>query len=186
MFEVEQKFAVESFDAIEQQLRERGVQLSLPISQADRYFAHPARDFATTDEALRIRQIEDENRITYKGPKLDKLTKTRREIELPLAAGVVQAEQFGELLIALGFSPRAIVRKLRRTGHWMDRGFCVEVALDEVERVGTFVELEISAGDDALDAARAALLALASELGLTQVERRSYLELLLAQQVASS
>ena len=180
MFEVEQKFAVESFDAIEQQLRERGVQLSLPIAQADRYFAHPSRDFAVTDEALCIRQIGAENRITYKGPKLDKLTKTRREIELPLAEGVAHAEQYGELLIALGFSPRAIVRKQRRVGRFEHRSFAVEVALDEVDQVGTFVELEISAEDEALDLARAALLNLADDLGLMQVERRSYLEMLLA------
>jgi predicted adenylyl cyclase CyaB len=121
MFEVEQKFAVESFDAIEQQLHERGVELSPPIAQADRYFAHPSRDFATTDEALRIRQIEGENRITYKGPKLDQLTKTRREIELPLAGGTDHAEGCGELLVALGFSPRAVIRKQRRVGDFEHR-----------------------------------------------------------------
>lgn len=180
MFEVEQKFAVEGFAAIQRKLRERGVELSSPMSQADRYFAHPARDFAVTDEALRIRQIGDENRITYKGPKLDKLTKTRREIELPFDSGNDQAERYGELLMALGFSPRAVVSKQRRVGHFEHRGFAVEVALDDVDNVGTFVELEISAEDDALDAARAALLNLADELGLTQVERRSYLEMLLA------
>jgi adenylate cyclase class 2 len=181
MFEVEQKFAVRDFAAIEATLRERGVELAAAVEQADRYFAHPARDFATTDEALRIRQVGEENRITYKGPKLDAVTKTRREIELPLALGPAHAQQFGELLIALGFSPVAIVRKRRRIGKLEHAGFSVEIALDDVEQVGQFVELEISATAATLDAARKALLEIAIALGLKEVERRSYLELLLAQ-----
>jgi adenylate cyclase class 2 len=179
MLEVEQKFAVPSFSAIEAQLRERGVHLSSPIAQADRYFSHPSRDFAQTDEALRIRQVGDDNRITYKGPKLDKLTKTRREIELPLAPGAARGDEYAELLQALSFTPVAVVRKTRRIGELHYQGFCVEIALDDVESVGTFVELEISADESSLDAARTALLALANDLGLRDVERRSYLEMLL-------
>ena len=52
-----------------------------PAEQVDTYFSHPARDFAATDEALRIRSIDQENFVTYKGPKLDATTKTRREID---------------------------------------------------------------------------------------------------------
>ena len=44
----------------------------------------PCRDFAQTDEALRIRTVGDTSFVTYKGPKLDATTKTRRELELPL------------------------------------------------------------------------------------------------------
>ena len=180
MFEVEQKFAVGDFAAIEQRLRERGVALAPAVEQADRYFAHPARDFAATDEALRIRQVGDDNRITYKGPKLDAQTKTRREIELPLIAGQAHAQQFGELLIALGFAPVAIVRKWRRVGKFEHQGFPVEIALDDVEQVGQFVELEISASAATLDAARKAILEISLALGLNEVDRRSYLEMLLA------
>jgi adenylate cyclase class IV len=54
------------------------------------------------------------------------------------------------------------------------------VALDEVAWVGQFVELELIAEADSLDACRTDLLALAETLGLQAVERRSYLELLLS------
>jgi adenylate cyclase class 2 len=53
------------------------------------------------------------------------------------------------------------------------------VALDDVEGLGAFVELELMAREDQLDAARAALSQLASQLQLAGSERRSYLELLL-------
>ena len=60
---------------------------------------------------------------------------------------------------------------------WEQRSF--EVALDEVEQLGPFLELETSAGDADLGAAQAALASLARKLDLQQIERRSYLELLL-------
>ena len=179
MFEVEQKFNVETHAGVEGQLRELGARFAEPIEQVDRYFAHPQRDFASTDEALRIRCVGDENYITYKGPKIDTATKTRREIELPLRSGTEHAEQFAELLQALGFEPVASVRKIRRSAALRYQDWDFEVALDEVTSLGTFVELELAADSSQLDAARERLHTLAAQLNLTNVERRSYLELLL-------
>lgn len=185
-FEVEQKFRIVDRDALLTRLTAIQVQLGEPQLQVDTYFRHPARDFAQTDEALRIRQVGEANCITYKGPKIDKTTKTRREIELPLASGTEAAEQFAELLKALSFQPVAAVRKQRRTGEIEWQGLCVEIALDEVERVGTFAELELASDEAGLERARACLVSLAAELGLRHVERRSYLELLLEMTKAAS
>jgi adenylate cyclase class 2 len=180
-YEVEQKFPVQDFGEMERKLVALGGEFASAIEQVDRYFAHPARDFAKTDEALRIRRTGEENRITYKGPKLDLQTKTRQELELPLPPGRQAAEDFSSLLHALGFRRVAEVFKRRRKLHFSWQGFEVEASLDEVERVGRFVELEIVADHQRLDAARESLLALAKELGLETIERRSYLELLLDQ-----
>jgi adenylate cyclase class 2 len=72
------------------------------------------------------------------------------------------------------------VRKRRRCGRFTWRQWPVEATLDEVEGVGRFVELEIQTDADTLREAQTSLIALAAELGLTNVERRSYLEMLLA------
>src|SRR4051794_13543350 len=69
-YEVEQKHRVTDKPALIARLRERGCSLEEPIQQSDQYFAHPCRDFAATDEALRIRVVGDESFVTYKGPKL--------------------------------------------------------------------------------------------------------------------
>jgi adenylate cyclase class IV len=62
----------------------------------------------------------------------------------------------------------------------LQRGeWSVEVAVDEVDRLGSFVELEVLASEKTLDAARACVVSLAAELGLSVSERRSYLEMLL-------
>ena len=119
--------------------------------------------------------------ITYKGPKLDAATKTRRELELPLTE---DDERWAELLVLLRFRPVAEVRKSRRIGELAYQGLDFEIALDDVAEVGNFCELEVQATADALDRARGSLQALAAELGLTSVERRSYLELLLARREA--
>ena len=180
MFEVEQKFRVGDFGEIEERLEKLGATIKGPIVQVDSYFAHPARDFAETDEAFRIRQVGELNYVTYKGPKIDATTKTRREIELPLVSGETHADEFRQLLAALSFAPVAAVRKTRRNATLPWKGWKFEVALDEVAGLGKFVELEVAAGESELEDARAALLTLADELSLIRVERTSYLELLLA------
>ena len=179
VYEVEQKLRIQDTQGVRQELAELDAVWAAPVRQVDRYLAHPCRDFATTDEALRIRSVGSVNCITYKGPKLDQLTKTRREIELSIADGPVGATDFVGLLEALGFQPVADVCKQRTTATFTWQSRQVEVALDDVDNVGLFAELETSADDENLDAARQSIQALAARLGLTDVERRSYLELLL-------
>ena len=180
MLEVEVKYAGADFAALERRLREWGAREDPPRSDADHYFNAPDRDFAVTDEALRLRRIGDRNFVTYKGPKRDAQTKTRTEIEVPFAPGGQAAEDFARLLVQLRYRPVAVVRKARRLFHLRRGDFALEVTLDDVEEVGRFAELEIQAPEEQLDAARNVLLQTAAELGLSANERRSYLELLLA------
>jgi adenylate cyclase class 2 len=180
LYEVENKFPVEDLESMARRLVAHGARFDEAIEQVDHYFAHPARDFAQTDEALRIRRVGECNLVTYKGPKIDQATKTRYELELPLATGGELARQYVQLLRALGFRSVAEVRKRRRCGRFTWRQWPVEATLDEVEGVGRFVELEIRTDADTLREAQTSLIALAAELGLTNVERRSYLEMLLA------
>jgi adenylate cyclase class 2 len=177
--EVEQKYRVDDPAGLRKRLVELGVRFSAPIAQADHYFNHPARDFATTDEAFRIRSVGEKNFLTYKGPKLDRSVKTRRELELPLADGTALPEQYAEMLMTLGFRSTAVVRKQRTPGTlaWNDVQY--EVCWDEAEGLGTFLEVELVVDAEHADSARQKILALQEALGLTTVERRSYLAMLL-------
>lgn len=175
--EVEQKFRVPSHPDVRTRLEVIGAAPIGSEEQADLYLSHPGRDFAKTDEALRLRRVGEQNCITYKGPKLDQTTKTRREIELPLAAGEKAFEKFAELLEALGFGRVATVRKTREKWQLTSHGQMIEIALDQVSGVGSFVELEISADEAGLAAARQTLAEVAGQLALTEATRRSYLEM---------
>ncbi len=178
-YEVEQKFPVADMAALETALGTVGATISEPHREVDLYFGHPARDFAQTDEALRVRRKGRTNFITYKGPKLDETTKTRQEIELPLAPEEESVDAWAELLEVLGFRPVGEVRKFRRKAAITWQGRRVEGSLDEVEQLGTFAELELVVEADDVEAAKACIASLAEKLGLTGGERRSYLELLL-------
>jgi predicted adenylyl cyclase CyaB len=79
----------------------------------------------------------------------------------------------------------AVVRKQRRKAQVSWQGRHVEVSLDDVEGVGQYVELELMAPSDGVEAARRCLADLAAQLGLAASERRSYLELLLIHRAAT-
>jgi adenylate cyclase class 2 len=178
-YEVEQKFPVPDMAVVQKRLAELGTAVAPSQIEVDLYYAHPAKDFALTDEALRIRSTGAANCLTYKGPKIDRTTKTREEIELALPGGPQGYADGRRLLEALGFRPVAEVRKRRRKAKVAWQGRTVEVSLDEVDSLGTFVELELIASADDLETAKETILQLASSLGLAGSERRSYLELLL-------
>lgn len=174
--EVEQKYRVSDHADVLSRLLEMGVTVSAEIEQRDTYYAHPARNYAKTDEALRIRRVDDRSYVTYKGPKLDATTKTRREIELPTDS----PDEFDQLFMALGFTAVAEVVKRRRVVRVPGERFSVEVALDKIKGLGDYVELEVGTDQVDLAAARTQIAQLAVKLGLTDSERLSYLELLFA------
>lgn len=177
------KFPVADPAELERKLVGLAARFHEPIDQVDLYFAHPSRDFAKTDEALRLRRVGDAVAITWKGPRIDTATKTRREIELPVtpaaAAGAVTIAAWSELLTALGFRPVMEVTKRRRAARVPWQGCDVDVAIDSVVGLGDFVEVELQARPGEVPQARAVIASLAETLGCGGQERRSYLELLL-------
>ncbi|GAB7008215.1 class IV adenylate cyclase [Halorubrum trueperi] len=192
MYEVEIKVPAD-VDAVRRRLRDAGAERVGTRRQRDVYYDAPHRDFAETDEALRVRREvplddsdepsdawpvggeEETTKITYKGPLLDDGSKTRVERE----TGVDDAEAVAGILSGLGFEPAATVEKRRE--FWAYEGFTV--ALDAVDGVGEFVEIEREVDDeDTIERTRNEASAALSRLGLdgsSQV-RTSYLGLLLA------
>lgn len=179
MLEVEVKYRNADRAATVATLLDWGARLVRDCLEVDLYFQAPDRDLKATDEAFRLRRVGTKNYLTYKGPKRDTETKTRAEIEAPLADGDSAATDAERLLIALGFKPVTTVRKKRRVYQFQRDEFDMEVCFDSVDRLGDFVELEILAEEAQYELAKATLLAAAAELGLTDKEPRSYLGLVL-------
>jgi adenylate cyclase class 2 len=179
-YEVEVKYRLVDRDQLCRRLADRGATAGLTVHQEDTYLNHPSRDFAATNEAFRLRRIGAENRITYKGPRQSGPTKTREEIEFRLDEGDAIFDELQRLFVHLGFRPVATVKKRRTPFHLTVAGQEIEVALDQAEGLGDFAEIETAAANEAeLPAAQRAVLALALELGLSEVEPRSYLRMVL-------
>ncbi|MDB9278360.1 class IV adenylate cyclase [Halorubrum ezzemoulense] len=188
MYEVEIKVPAD-LDATRERLREVGAEHVAAKRQRDTYYDAPHREFAETDEALRIRRempLSDGEgsassaddpaaTITYKGPLLDEASKTRAEHE----TGVDDGEALAAALSGLGFEPAATVEKRRE--FWAYDGFTV--TLDAVTGLDEYVEIERAVESEGeVNAAREAAIEALDRLGLDadgQV-RTSYLGLLLA------
>jgi adenylate cyclase class 2 len=180
MLEIEQKYAAADFADLEMRLAGLGAKESDSHEEADQYLNAPDRDFAATGEAFRLRRIGNRSLLTYKGVKSPDAVKVRAELEVPLADGDAAAADCLALLQNLGYRRVAIVRKRRRSFGLKRAGFAMTVCLDDVDVVGRFAEVEVLAPEEQRSAATAAVTELAAELGLTRVERRSYLGMLLS------
>lgn len=177
--EVELKFSALEGEELSKQLEQLGARQQGEVIQADEYLAHPARDFAVTDEALRIRRQGDRRVLTYKGPKAKAAVKIREEIEAEFSA--TQDAALARIFQQLGFRSVAIVSKHRRSWVLQFQGRELKVEVDEVQQLGQFVEIEALADAEEVPAAEQAILNLARELGLQQASQASYLGLLLGQ-----
>ena len=102
MIEVEAKARC-SPEIVEKIVEEKGVRLGVE-NHLDLYFNSPKHDFAHTDEALRIRIKEEGAFLTYKGPKLDLETKSRKEISVK----VNDHSALVEIFESLGFFRAAV------------------------------------------------------------------------------
>ncbi|AKG92173.1 adenylyl cyclase CyaB, putative [Geoglobus ahangari] len=168
--EVEVKFAVENPDEIERIVEEMA-EFVIDKEEYDLYFNHPCRDFAETDEALRVRRDVEGVTLTYKGRKVDPETKTREEIKVRLD----DFDRMVAILGKLGFRVAGEVRKRRK----IYRDGSIVICIDRLEGIGSFVELEIESDD--VEGAKERLFEYAEKLGLSREKsiRTSYLEMVL-------
>ena len=167
MIEVEVK--ARAPEGMAERIAALGGELMAVENHQDLYFNSPLRDFKRSDEALRIRIKEEGARLTYKGPKIDRATKSRLE----LTVRIDDVQQMKEILGHLGFVLSATVRKQR--SKYSYKG--ATLALDEVEGLGCFVEVEAQAEAD-IEEQRQKVFGIMRELGLDESIRSSYLELL--------
>lgn len=176
MIEVEVKAKINSFEEIEEKLNEIGAIKTKKEFQEDIYFNSPVVDFAKTDEALRIRTTKENDNthifITYKGPKIDSASKTRKEIEMGIEDSIKCAGIFEEI----GFKKVRTVRKNRQ--YYKYENF--EISLDDIEGLEPYMEIEIALDDgEDYSEAQNRIFELFERLDITDgFERTSYLELL--------
>ncbi|MCX6686734.1 MAG: class IV adenylate cyclase [Methanoregula sp.] len=175
MLEIELKVRVDSLGPVRKKLQENNAEFFGRVYEHDIYYNAPHRDFKKTDEALRVRYTDRNITITYKGAKIKNLgIKAREELNTAIESG----EVFGHILSRLGFEKSAEVNKWRENYRYSN----ASIALDEVENLGTFIEIEVLA-DNTTSTATKRIDHIKKELGIKgKAILASYLELLQAKQ----
>lgn len=159
----------------------------------DIYFNMPKglRDFKQTDESLRLRKSLKFNRkinseivnteyfITYKGKKIDNLTKSREEIDIKIE-NIIKMKN---LLSSLGFQEVLTVKKERELFHFQYRNYNVEALIDFLPDLGEyFVEFEYLLDSlEEIAESREMLFEFIGKFGFNKEDsiKKSYLELIL-------
>jgi adenylate cyclase class 2 len=179
MLEVELKVKITSLDPVRERLLALSAEFCGKAHEHDVYYNAPHRDFGMTDEAVRVRYTNDHAVVTYKGPKIKKFgLKAREELNFSVESG----ETFEKMLDRLGFTKTLEVNKWRENY----RLGAASIALDLVDELGTFAEIEIITGDEN-DNPTAAIEKIAKEIGADGTPiLESYLELVLAKRSGGS
>lgn len=193
MFEVEIKVQIPNPVRIKETFKENHGVYEFSLIHEDTYFNMPKglRDFKQTDEALRLRKSikfnkknprkkqEIEYYFTYKGKKLDKLTKTRKELEIRID----NLEKTKELLNLLGFQEVLTVEKDRDLYKFEFKNYEIEALIDYLPILKQFfLEVEVlSDSEEGIDKSRNVLFEFLSLIGISRDEsiKKSYLELII-------
>lgn len=178
MYEVEVKVPADR-DTVRRRLEALEATHERTVEHEDTYYDAPDRDFAETDEALRIRRetVASDSPptrrayLTYKGPLVDDQSKTREEHETLVEDGA----ELAAVLSGLGHEEAATVEKHRERYAVDD----LTVVLDRVACLGEFVEVERESDD--VEAARESVFEGLRRLDLDPDDqlRTSYLEMTL-------
>ncbi len=192
MYEIETKIKIVNIDLLIKKLIELKAKKSAILDQIDTYYNYPveSRDFSKTDEALRLRKtIESDPKtlknlkevvdLTYKGPNLDKVIKTRVEH----VCHVIEAEKIEEILKALSFKKVISINKHREVFELNYKDNNIEVLIDTIEHLpGSYFEAEILVKDERLiDSYKNVLFLFIQECGYSKEDilPDTYLEMIL-------
>ncbi len=135
MREVEVKFTVSNLAAVTTTLAARNIVLAEPIFQDDQAFAPVGWSFGDSKLGvtfLRLRTVDSRHWFTLKQPGVNAQDCLEHETE------VSDREQMHQAIVRMGYWATVRVAKSQRTGRHGEVSLC----LDEVEGLGSFLELE--------------------------------------------
>lgn len=146
MREVEIKLRVNDLEALEKKLTDAGLVISKEVTQHDVvYSQNDPSIFTKMREGLlvaRIRREGDNTKVTLKRQRTHELDNDEYETK------VEDGQVMHQILLTLGWKPEVEVKKTRKKGKLGE----YEVCLDDVEGLGTFMELEKMTDDANSDA----------------------------------
>ncbi|HEX6073856.1 MAG TPA: class IV adenylate cyclase [Micromonosporaceae bacterium] len=162
--EIEVKYHARDLAELTAELRRRGVALSPPVYQDDQAYAQDGWHYGMSKRGVafaRLRTQDGRHLFTLKRPTDNELACLEFETE------VADRDQMHEAIQHMGFHPTVRIVKTRRSARLGELSLC----LDDVEHIGTFLEIERVIGPGRTgEAVQAELHAFATSLGV-ELER---------------
>ncbi|HRH55845.1 MAG TPA: class IV adenylate cyclase [Candidatus Paceibacterota bacterium] len=170
MREVEVKARIRDKDAIVRALEARGVVLSASESQNDRIYVRETgslETFLANGLFLRLR-TKSSGKTLFTAKYNPNRNAEQDMVAEEYETEVTNAESMERILALMGFTEAVRVVKERKSGAFGGYEFC----LDEVEGLGSFIEVEkMVEHEEDVPAAHAELLTVLSELGIKDEDR---------------
>ena len=160
--EIELKFPLKNKEAVLAKLESLVGEPGQVVTQKDTYFNPPHRDFLEPEhvsEWLRIRETEKGATINYKNwHKEDNVESVKAD---EYETSIDEPEAMDRIFDVLQFKKLIVVEKKRQTWDYKD----VEIAIDEVIDLGSFIEIEAKGNFESEEAAEKHLYDILKELG---------------------
>lgn len=163
--EIEVKAKIADLEEIAKKLVDLGCKIGEPVEQHDTIFV--ASDYGAFEEfhpgknLLRIRESKGKYLFTIKQPQVNELDAIEHETE------ILDPEEMKEAILLMGLEERCKVNKIRRKANingW-------EICLDQVEGLGSFVEVEKIAEEANAEAVQEELFQFLETLGVNRSDR---------------
>ncbi|OGG44785.1 hypothetical protein A2841_02310 [Candidatus Kaiserbacteria bacterium RIFCSPHIGHO2_01_FULL_48_10] len=164
MQEIEAKAKVNSPQELISKLEGLGCKLSDPIIQKDRIFVPQgvvAIPVPNGTNVLRIREQNDHYLFTLKQPISNQLDCIEHELTIDNPKTMVS------IIELLGFHEISSVSKKRRKCKYQD----IEICLDEVDQLGTYIEVEKMTEKEKGVAVQKELFSFLQKLGISETDR---------------
>lgn len=163
MREIEIKFKIENIESIISFLEKNKCKISKENIQNDTIYVRDTNKVKSIEGSVWLRIRENNNKIELNYKKQSAKSIESEEIEFEVSS----YEKANSFLKALGFKEWVQVNKKRKYTKYKDYNICI----DEVEKLGTFIEIELLTDKEDKNDYQQELLTIAQELGINPSSR---------------
>jgi len=179
MQEIEVKARVKNQNQLMSKLGDLGIKLSEPIFQHDTIFAEQDWEFTqfvTERNILRIRRENNRTVLTLKRPGKNELDAEEHETEIS------NPDSMSDMLKLMEYLPVVEVKKERQKAKYnqnhpsplLRKGGEIEICLDEVEELGTYIEVEKLVKEADTEKVQEELFQFLESLGIARSDRETH------------
>jgi len=155
--EIEIKAKFENKEKIKENLISLSAKKENEKNQIDEYYNHPSRDIRKTNEYIRLRYKNGENKGIF-AYHINISDGVNKEFEVEIK----NIDIYKQILNKLGFSILGVINKKRETYNLGD----FKITIDEVKDIGNFIEVEVDGKESEVDEKKKQCLEIIEKIGI--------------------